>query len=64
MTVSVSIISSPVLLEYGSLNPLPRVCSVNISEAEALKGTIVKRLFTSQPSFSLLTWINISVGSI
>ena len=45
MTVSVSIISSPVLLEYGSLNPLPRVCSVNISEAEALKGTIVKIIY-------------------
>ena len=59
--VSLSTVSSCVICPYGKRKPRPIVCSVRVSEAEALKGTIVYRLVTSHPSLSIFTWITISV---
>gem|GEM_PF-6487398 len=60
--VSLSTESSPVLFPYGSLSHLPSVCSVRVSEALALSGTIVYRLFTSHHSLSIITCTTISIG--
>ena len=62
VSITASISLSPVLSPYGSLNPLPTICSLKIFELAVLNGTIVYKLLTSHPSFNILTWITISTG--